>query len=533
MARKVAQWHPKKKPATAKGKVKATAPKAKAKCKAKVKDTTKNKETKQQAKKLKAGQEKKANEEEASGLKESPQEEQAEEEQPKEEDQVVEPTIPTTEAPGLETKPSQDEAKRPEKRPKTTETPEGHEKMSAGSLGALELSTKQLLKHEQYLAAVEDLKNGKLTDQDFLALFSHKQRQGLFKHMEYNRSGADAQDWENLSGCGARKRKQNLLLTFLKEGLEKSQVQVQEKVAQKVKETKDLAWVSWKKITDEYGEEEAKQRVKAGLIRMRRDPEAALKGLKLFQFLKVDEKVSTQKGTEQEMANQARGETNSEVHQALGDAIRSLQPGEETDSFFESMWLGKKPKGKTVQDFLPETQAVADMSEEEESQDDMDIFLAQSGLASGSAVKGKETKEKDEKQPKACNKAEAKAAAKQKKEEEKKRKTEEAKKKEQLKKDQWFAQVDNLSTCESSKAKRNLSRMSTMVQAELRAGKILLKKMGEDSGLKQSLDAMEKTNAEVEDALVSDLQPDEVKQVLQQAATDLKKLKGLMNQKKA
>lgn len=75
--------------------------------------------------------------------------------------------------------------------------------------------------------------------------------------------------------------------------------------------------------------------------------------------------------------------------------------------------------------------------------------------------------------------------------------------------------------------------MSTMVQAELRAGKILLKKMGEDSGLKQSLDAMEKTNAEVEDALVSDLQPDEVKQVLQQAATDLKKLKGLMNQKKA
>lgn len=51
--------------------------------------------------------------------------------------------------------------------------------------------------------------------------------------------------------------------------------------------------------------------------------------------------------------------------------------------------------------------------------------------------------------------------------------------------------------------------------------------------MKQSLDAMEKTNAEVEDALVSDLQPDEVKQVLQQAATDLKKLKGLMNQKKA
>ena len=135
--------------------------------------------------------------------------------------------------------------------------------------------------------------------------------------------------------------------------------------------------------------------------------------------------------------------------------------------------------------------------------------------------------------PRLATKPQPKLLQSKKKEEEKKRKTEEAKKKEQLKKDQWFAQVDNLSTCESSKAKRNLSRMSTMVQAELRAGKILLKKMGEDGGLKQSLDAMEKTNAEVEDALVSDLQPDEVKQVLQQAATDLKKLKGLMNQKKA
>ena len=88
-----------------------------------------------------------------------------------------------------------------------------------------------------------------------------------------------------------------------------------------------------------------------------------------------------------------------------------------------------------------------------------------------------------------------------------------------------------MSTCENSKAKRNLSRMSTMVQAELRAGKILLKKMGQDSGLKQSLDAMEKTNAEVEDALVSDLQPDEVKQVLQQAATDLEKIEGIDERK--
>ena len=36
---------------------------------------------------------------------------------------------------------------------------------------------------------------------------------------------------------------------------------------------KDMAWASWKKIVEEYGEEEGKERVKAGLILMRRDPE--------------------------------------------------------------------------------------------------------------------------------------------------------------------------------------------------------------------------------------------------------------------
>lgn len=48
------------------------------------------------------------------------------------------------------------------------------------------------------------------------------------------------------------------------------------------------------KIIDEFGDEEAKVRVKEGLIKMRKDPEAAPRGLKLFQLFKVDEKLFAQ-----------------------------------------------------------------------------------------------------------------------------------------------------------------------------------------------------------------------------------------------
>lgn len=149
-----------------------------------------------------------------------------EEEEPQEEDAVVEPAGPTAESERLETKPEEKIEERPAKRPRQEEPqrpatrPREEEAQSVperpatrpaedkavGSLGSLGLSTKHLLKHEQYLEAVENLRNGKIQDHDFLALFSHKQKQGLYKHMEYNRSNADASEWSALEGQGVRKK---------------------------------------------------------------------------------------------------------------------------------------------------------------------------------------------------------------------------------------------------------------------------------------------------------------------------------------
>ena len=67
-----------------------------------------------------------------------------------------------------------------------------------------------------------------------------------------------------------------------------------------------MAWASWKKLVEEYGEEEGKERVKAGLILIRRDPEATTKGVKILQFLKVDERVQVSRQGSQKIQTEAQ-----------------------------------------------------------------------------------------------------------------------------------------------------------------------------------------------------------------------------------
>ena len=65
----------------------------------------------------------------------------------------------------------------------------------------------QLVKHEAYLNAVRGLKEGHITEQAFLAMFSHKQRQGLFKLMESHRSASMTAKWKALKGEGSKGKK--------------------------------------------------------------------------------------------------------------------------------------------------------------------------------------------------------------------------------------------------------------------------------------------------------------------------------------
>ena len=182
---------------------------------------------------------------------------------------------------------------------------------------------------------------------------------------------------------GIKKRKKDLLLAFLKDGLQESQLRQETKVEQGWNEKKEMAWVSWKKIVEEYGEEEGRERVKAGLILMRRDPEATKKGVKIWQFLKVDERVQVSRQASQKVQTEAQGQTEKKQHKALTKAIQSLQPGEEDDAAFGQMWLAKKPKHVVLEDC--EVTASEDEDHMEEVEDEAvekEQFLAEIGAVS-------------------------------------------------------------------------------------------------------------------------------------------------------
>jgi hypothetical protein len=185
------------------------------------------------------------------------------------------------------------------KEKKNEAKPASNEEQQPGAFG--KLTAGQLVKHEAYHNAVRGLKEGQLTEEEFLAMFSHQQRQGMFKMMESSRSENMALKWKAIRGPGTKDKKKNLLLAFIKGGLKKSQLSIEQTVQQGWESTKSTSWVSWKQITDDYGKDEAIQRLQAGLIKMRKDAEAWKKGLKLYEFLKVEEGMKMGRGGNQAM----------------------------------------------------------------------------------------------------------------------------------------------------------------------------------------------------------------------------------------
>lgn len=394
------------------------------------------------------------------------------------------------------------------------------------------LTTGQLLQHEKYMQAVRGLKEGHIQEHDFLAMFSHKQRQGLFKVMESKRTPAMASEWNKIEGAGAKKKKQNFLLAFLKGGLQESQITTEDTAEQGWEENKDLAWVSWKKITDEYGEEEGKQRVKAGLIQMRKDPDAWKKGLKIWQFLKVDEKVSMGRKGKQTVKNQGTGNTTEEQRKALSKAIKSVQPGQEEDTFFDQMWLGTKPRNASIENCMPSASEGSATGEEEE--DDLETFLAKVGAPASSKPKevaqekNKEEQKKKEKEKKEKEKKEKerqKSAEKQEKAVQK-----QAKEEEKLKK--WHENVDNMSNCPQNcpqnAVKKHIMKMTTLMTQEIRSTKVVLKKQPDTSGLKESLDCLQQVHSQLEDAMVEEPEVSIAQDLLKNAAQKLKANKKLI-----
>ena len=222
-----------------------------------------------------------------------------------------------------------------------------------------------LVKHESYMNAVRGLKEGQITEQAFLAMFTHKQRQGLFKMMESHRSPSIAAKWKSLQGTGSNSKKQSMPLAFIKGGLKKSLVNLEHTVQQGWESTKTTAWVSWKQITNEHGKDEAIQRLKA--------EEGWKKGLKLWQFLKVEEEIKMGRSGNQAMTGCSSGVATEEQGEKVARALKSVQASDE--EFFDAAWLGTKPKNACMEDWQLTEPEDLEAASQHESEDDMEVFL--------------------------------------------------------------------------------------------------------------------------------------------------------------
>ena len=269
---------------------------------------------------------------------------------------------------GLDKDQTEKEKERPEAKPENQPGQDQGEN-DAKAEDFAELTAGQLVKHESYMNAVRGLKEGQITEQAFFAMFTHKQRQGLFKMMESHRSPSMAAKWKSLQGTGSNSKKQSMLLAFIKGGLKKSLVNLKHTVQQGWENTKTTAWVSWKQKTDEHGKDEAIQRLKA--------EEAWKKGLKLWQFLKVEEEIKMSRSGNQAMTGCSSGVATEEQGEKVARALKSVQASDE--EFFDAAWLGTKPKNGCMEEWQLTESEDLEAAPQHESEDDMEVFLAGCG----------------------------------------------------------------------------------------------------------------------------------------------------------
>ena len=376
------------------------------------------------------------------------------------------------------------------------------------------LTAKQLMQHESFTKALQEYKAGNLTEDEFLSKWTDTQRQGLCKVMEKARKDNKIEGWENLQGPGVKNKKKKLLLQFLTTGkIDQAEIQQTTKGLNAVSNDKSNQWTSWKKITDEFGEEEAKLRLERGLLKARKDPEARAIGLTIWQFLKVKQKQTFKQGMEQETATSAVGKADAAQVACMAAAI---QDGAEDGpgGILDDLWLGKKVGGDYKETWKAlETEGQPMLCDDTDDEEPAGAeILAQLGCPASSNLKGKKASK------------ESKALEKQKKMQEKAEK-EHKKQEEKLHK---FEQAVDACTDAGDKAtgKKNLSKMATMLLKEVRAFKPMVAKDPADQGLKQSLEKLNECKDNVEEALVDgDFDVSRAQKVLSEAAKALKSCK--------
>ena len=175
-----------------------------------------------------------------------------------------------------------------EEEPKEEDKEEQPEKVPAQKL-----TKKALQNHEEFLKQAGEKKLSTAEFEAALQKLPEKQQQCLWKRFEGSRKAArtDEEYKKETSGVGAMARKKKLLMSWCLDGGKVSERYRTALAAISLEKQHGVEkeWLSKKRMEDELGTEEMKQRLQAGTLRYRRNPEDG----RFFQFQKLSEKEAT------------------------------------------------------------------------------------------------------------------------------------------------------------------------------------------------------------------------------------------------
>ena len=169
---------------------------------------------------------------------------------------------------------------------------------------AKKLTKKALQDHEESLKQAGEKKLSTAEFEAALQKLPEKQQQCLWKRFEGSRKAARTEEEykKETSGVGAMAKKKKLLRSWCLDGGKVSERYRTAMAAISLEKQHGVEkeWLSKKRMEDELGLEEMKQRLEAGTLRYRRNAEDT----RFFQFQKLSEKEATlvkkQKGTKLE-----------------------------------------------------------------------------------------------------------------------------------------------------------------------------------------------------------------------------------------
>lgn len=261
--------------------------------------------------------------------------------------------------------------------------------------GTAPISADNLKKHTDFHKHVDNFQKGKITAEELQGLITNKDMQNLWKGMEYQRKNNPSakEDWEKVCDLGRGDHKDSkkrlLLFAWLKEKkFGKHYASTIQGISIHSRRSKELKWLSWEELKGKYGEDEAKQRVKAGTCFARRDP----RDNRFWQFLAETESMSLTIDQMKELQVQNSGGIKSSSARELVGAMQNNFSLEDTRDLWNADDVDLQ--GFSLKDL---EEAPEEDPENEEGEDDgsgIHSFLKGKEAASSSKAKNKGLKPK-------------------------------------------------------------------------------------------------------------------------------------------